>query len=56
MSLLRSLPAGLPSRLANEGEIPGKARINEAIALLVELTHADTLAEFLTLPAYERID
>ena len=31
-------------------------RINEAIALLVELTHADTLAEFLTLPAYERID
>ena len=55
-ALLERALIGLPSRLANEGEIPGKARINEAIALLVELTHADTLAEFLTLPAYERID
>ena len=55
-ALLDRALIGLPSRLASEGEIPGKARINEAIALLVELTHADTLAEFLTLPAYERID
>ena len=31
-------------------------RIDEAIALLDELTHADELADFLTLSAYERID
>ena len=36
--------------------LPGGARINEAIALLDQLTHADELAEFLTLPAYERLD
>ena len=47
---------GLPSRLAAEPRLPGAARVNEAIALLDELTHADTLADFLTLPAYARID
>jgi malate synthase len=30
--------------------------VSEAIGLLDRLTHADELAEFLTLPAYERID
>jgi malate synthase len=46
----------LPSKLAERMRLPGAARINEAIALLDELTHADELADFLTLPAYERID
>ena len=45
----------LPSRLAGEA-LPGAARVREAIGVLDRLTHADTLAEFLTLPAYERID
>jgi malate synthase len=45
----------LPSRLAGES-MPGAARVREAIGVLDRLTHAETLAEFLTLPAYERID
>ncbi|TYT26383.1 malate synthase A [Luteimonas viscosa] len=44
----------LPSRLAGQ-PIPGAGRVQEAIALLEELTHRATLEEFLTLPAYERI-
>jgi len=46
----------LPSRLADRMRLPGGAKIDEAIALLDELTHAEELADFLTLPAYERID
>jgi len=46
----------LPSRLGDRSRLPGGARIDEAIALLDELTRADELAEFLTLPAYERIE
>ena len=46
----------LPSRLADRMRLPGGARIDEAIALLDELTHAEELADFLTLPAYERLD
>ena len=45
----------LPSRLAGQS-IPGASRVQEAIAMLEELTHRDTLVDFLTLPAYERID
>jgi malate synthase len=45
----------LPSRLAGE-TVPGAARVREAIGVLDRLTHADELAEFLTLPACERID
>jgi len=45
----------LPSRLAAES-MPGAARVREAIGVLDRLTHAETLADFLTLPAYERID
>jgi malate synthase len=41
--------------LASTG-IPGASRINEAIGLLDRLTHADTLEDFLTLPAYRRLD
>jgi malate synthase len=47
---------GLPSRLAAQGAMPGADHVDAAIALLDELTHRDTLAEFLTLPAYDLID
>jgi malate synthase len=47
---------GLPSRLAAQGALPGADKVDAAIALLDELTHRDTLPEFLTLPAYELID
>jgi malate synthase len=46
---------GLPARLATQA-IPGAAKVDAAIALLDELTHRDTLEEFLTLPAYAQID
>jgi malate synthase len=45
---------GTTERLPDSG-LPGQARIGEAIAMLGKLTHADDLAEFLTLPAYERL-
>lgn len=55
-ALLERALIGLPSKLAADASVVGAARIGEAIALLSELTHSDTLADFLTLPAYERID
>ncbi|MGH8031582.1 MAG: malate synthase A [Luteimonas sp.] len=45
----------LPSQLSDPA-MPGAGRVQEAIALLDELTHRDTLEDFLTLPAYERLD
>jgi malate synthase len=54
--LLERALIGLPSRLGDPRRIPGAARVSEAIGLLDRLTHAEELAEFLTLPAYERID
>ncbi|HEY2344714.1 MAG TPA: malate synthase A [Xanthomonadaceae bacterium] len=45
----------LPSRLAAQGPLPGAARIPEAIALLDQLTDAQVLAPFLTVPAYQRL-
>ena len=36
--------------------MPGASRVNEAIGMLDRLTHAEELVDFLTLPAYERID
>lgn len=54
--LLERALISLPSRLGDPRRIPGAARVAEAIGLLDRLTHADELAEFLTLPAYERID
>lgn len=44
----------LPSRIADEKMI-GAEKVQEAIALLDELTHRDELEDFLTLPAYERL-
>jgi malate synthase len=38
-----------------ESSLPGHDRADEAAALLSELTHAGTMADFLTLPAYERL-
>lgn len=46
---------GLPARLAAQS-IPGAAHVRDAIALLEDLTWRDTLVDFLTLPAYDRID
>ncbi|WP_372017455.1 malate synthase A [Pseudoxanthomonas sp. 10H] len=48
--------AALPGRLGDTAALPGGARIAEAIGLLDELTRACQLVEFLTLPAYARID
>lgn len=45
---------GCAARLPQSG-LPGQTRIAEAIAMLGELSHANQLAEFLTLPAYERL-
>lgn len=42
-------------RLAST-DIPGASRINEAIGLLDRLTHGDVLEDFLTLPAYRRLE
>ena len=55
-ALLERALIGLPSKLAERMQLPGATRLDEAIALLDELTHRDRLAEFLTLPAYDRID
>ena len=55
-ALLERALIGLPSALAAEPGLPGASRVAEAIAMLETLTRSDTLADFLTLPAYERID
>ena len=52
--LFDELLAGCAERLPQSG-LPGQSRVGEAIAMLGELTHAGELAEFLTLPAYERL-
>jgi malate synthase len=41
----------IPARLPKQG-LPGQERIPQAAWMLAEMTHAKTLAEFLTLPAY----
>lgn len=55
-ALLERALIGLPSKLADRMKLPGGSKLDEAIAMLDALTHADTLEEFLTLPAYQRID
>ena len=55
-ALLERALIGLPSKFADRLGMPGASRINEAIGMLDRLTHAEALADFLTLPAYERID
>jgi malate synthase len=55
LSLFEAVLLGLPPRLAGE-TMPGTSKLGEAIVMLAELTHADIFADFLTLPAYERLD
>jgi len=55
-ALLERALLNLPARLGDTGALPGGKRIPEAIVLLDQLSHADELAEFLTLPAYEYLD
>jgi malate synthase len=52
MTLFDRVMLALPSKLAAQGALPGASRIPDAIALLDTLTEAQTLAPFLTLPAY----
>lgn len=55
-SLLDRALIALPAKLANPMALPGASRLNEAIGMLDRLCHADELEEFLTLPAYRRLD
>jgi len=55
-ALLERALLNLPARLGDTTGMPGAARIAEAMAMLDELSHRDELVEFLTLPAYERLD
>ena len=55
-ALLERALIGLPSKFSDRLRMPGSSRINEAIGMLDRLTHADVLVDFLTLPAYERLD
>jgi len=55
-ALLERALIGLPSKFADRMQLPGAQRIPEAIAMLEQLTEADSLEAFLTLPAYARID
>ncbi|HVJ37080.1 MAG TPA: malate synthase A [Stenotrophomonas sp.] len=56
LALLEATLRNLPAKLGNTDALPGGGRIEEAMALLDSLSRADTLADFLTLPAYQRID
>ncbi len=55
-ALLERALIGLPSKLKGDASVVGAERVDEAIEMLSDLTHRDVLADFLTLPAYERID
>ena len=55
-ALLEVALLNLPARLALAGELPGAAHVAEAIGMLDRMSHADDLAEFLTLSAYARLD
>ena len=56
LALLDSTLRALPARLGDTTALPGGSRIPQAIGLLDQLSRADELAEFLTLPAYRQID
>jgi malate synthase len=55
-ALLERALIGLPSKLGNDPAVVGASRVDAAIAMLADLTHRDTLVEFLTLPAYDTFD
>ncbi len=54
MALFDRALAVCPTRVPASG-LPGQARIGEAIEMLGEMTRADSLADFLTIAAYERL-
>jgi malate synthase len=54
-ALFENTLLALPTKLAEIAQLPGGTRVGESIALLDELTRADLLADFLTLPAYGRL-
>ncbi|TWI13619.1 malate synthase [Lysobacter ruishenii] len=54
-ALLERALLNLPGKLTDRLQMPGGSRVAEAIGLLDRLTHADTLEDFLTLPAYRRL-
>jgi malate synthase len=56
LALFERALINLPTKLGDRSRLPGGSRISEAIGMLDRLTHADTLEEFLTLPAYARLD
>jgi malate synthase len=55
-ALLDATLRNLPARLGDRAALPGGDKVDEAIGLLDALSRSDELAEFLTLPAYTRID
>ena len=55
-ALLDATLRNLPARLGDRTALPGGDKVDEAIGLLDALSRGDELAEFLTLPAYTRID
>ncbi|MEG0186651.1 MAG: malate synthase A, partial [Stenotrophomonas sp.] len=55
-ALLASSLRSLPARLGDTSALPGGSRITQAIGLLDQLSRADELTDFLTLPAYRQID
>jgi malate synthase len=55
-ALLERALLNLPARLGDTRAMPGGKRVEEAIAMLDALCHDGELVEFLTLPAYERLD
>ena len=55
-ALLERALIGLPGKLAERLHLPGASRLDEAVGMLERLCHADTLEEFLTVPAYRRLD
>lgn len=56
VALLASTLRALPARLGDTSALPGGSRITQAIGLLDQLSRADELTDFLTLPAYRQID
>jgi malate synthase len=53
--LFRATLAEVSSALAADPNWPGRERLAEAKSLLAELVEAEELADFLTLPAYQRL-
>jgi malate synthase len=56
LALFESVLRNLPNRLGDRSTLIGGGRIDDAIALLDRLSRSEELVDFLTLPAYERID